>query len=850
MVEQSVAVPTVRAKKTRRTRTFGVGIERKKFSTNTSAPKQQADRVFYLSSAPRSPVEIAPGVNTTIIDTGGTPQLDKRSIAADNTLGTITIASGSDTTALGGPSPILDSRVIAVDKTLQQKEIEDGSDTTQTTLAPQLDKRSIATNNIIGATVIANGSDATALGGPPQTLYSRVIAIDKTLQQKEIQDGLNTAQTIVAPQLDKRSITTNNIIGATVIANGSDATALGGPPPILDSRVIAVDKTLQQKEIEDGSDTTQTIVAPQLGKRSITTNNIIGTTGKANGSDTTALGSPPALDVRVIAPNKTLQLSKVNSGLDSTSPPLPPQLTKRGILPNKTIINPVIATGNNTTTLGGPVPTLDSRTIPTNKTIQELDIVPGSDSTAVNPAPVLAQKEIAKDKTVTNVTIPAGSDSTAVNPAPVLAQKEIAKDKTVTNVTIPAGSDSTAVNPAPVLAQKEIAKDKTVTTTTSANSTSLSTSSYPSTSSLESTLKDDIGVDDSLNEDISIISNESLPLKRTSSTVSVQNIVKIAAEHYVKNVGSYAIDSIDAITGIIANRLDGLFKPSAISVAAGDNPNILERGVWLKIFGSKTIQDGHSQSNARFENKQQGFVLGADIDFKGEVTGGIAFSMNNSNTDFFSNINNYQESKLYSGILYGEFSMWDNFAINAQLKYGHSFIKHSILTKLPIRGETRGSILGASLEGIYKFVSNRTQITPLVRVSYTSYDIYDFTEKNKQGNIQVQIPNKKASMVSTFGSLSFKRNFPFKTLQIEPEFHFGVERVMNISHSTDVISIVTDNIELVNAKFIHPTKMRYNFGGNLYFISRRGLRFGFGGDYMYGKNFRSQAMFANILLNF
>lgn len=558
VVEQSAAVPTDGAKKTRRTRTFGVGIERKKFSTNTSAPKQQADRVFYLSSAPRSPVEIAPSVANA------------------------TIASGSDTTTLGGPVPTLDSRVIAVDKTLQPKEIENGSDTTQTTLAPQLDKRSIATNNIIGATMIANGSD------------------------------------------------------------------------------------------------------------------------------TTALGSPSALDVRVIAPNKTLQLSKVNSGLNSTSLPLPPQLTKREILPNKTIINPVIATGNNTTTLGGPVPTLDSRTIPTNKTIQELDIVPGSDSTAVNPAPVLAQKEIAKDKTVT--------------------------------------------------------------TTTSANSTSLSTSSYLSTSSLESTLND-IGVDDSLNEDISIISNESLPLKRTSSILSVQNIVKVAAEHYVKNVGSYAIDSIDAITGIIANRLDGLFKPSAISVAADDNPNILERGVWLKIFGSKTIQDGHSQSNARFENKQQGFVLGADIDFKGEVTCGIAFSMNDSNTDFFSHINNYQESKLYYGILYGEFSMWDNFAINAQLKYGHSFIKHSILTKLPIRGKTRGSILGASLEGIYKFVSNRTQITPLVRVSYTSYEIYDFTEKNKQGNIQVQIPNKKASMISTFESLSFlSATFHLKLFKLNQSF--------------------------------------------------------------------------------
>ena len=310
------------------------------------------------------------------------------------------------------------------------------------------------------------------------------------------------------------------------------------------------------------------------------------------------------------------------------------------------------------------------------------------------------------------------------------------------------------------------------------------------------------------------------------------------------------MDSIDAITGIIANRLDGLFKPSAIAVAAGDNPNIFEKGVWLKIFGSKTIQEGHKQDNARFENKQQGFVLGADIDFKGEVTGGIAFSMNDSNTDFFSNINNYQESKLYSGILYGEFSIWNDFAINTQLKYGHSFIKHSILAESPIKGETRGSIFGASLEGIYKFVSNGTQITPLARVSYTSYDIYDFMEKNKQGNIRIHIPNKKASMMSVFGSLSFKRNFPFKTLQIEPEFHFGAERVINISHSTDVISIITDSVQLVSAKYVHPTKMRYNFGGNLYFVSRRGLRFGLGGDYMYGKNFRSQAMFANILVNF
>ena len=339
-----------------------------------------------------------------------------------------------------------------------------------------------------------------------------------------------------------------------------------------------------------------------------------------------------------------------------------------------------------------------------------------------------------------------------------------------------------------------------------------------------------------------------IPEQRKTSAIQ-QSIVKIAAEHYVKNVGSYAIDSIDTITGIIASRLDNLFKPFAIAVAAGDNFNIVEKGVWLKIFGSKTIQDGFQQ-NARFENKQQGFVLGADIDFKGHFTTGFAFSINDSNTDFFSNINNYQESKLYSGTVYGEFSMWDNFAINTQLKYGHSFIKHSILTDSPIRGKTRAGIFGASLEGVYKILSKKTQITPLARIAYTSYDIYKFTESDKEGNVKIQIPNKKASMLSTFGSLSFKRSLPFKTLQIEPEFHFGIERITALSHSTDVISIITENVELVDAKFVHPAKTRYNFGGNLYLISRRGLRVGFGGDYMYGKNFQSQAMFANLLLNF
>ena len=642
------------------------------------------------------------------------------------------------------------------------------------------------------------------------------------------------------------------------------------------------DTTLEQKEIDSGLNTTlSTTIAPQLNGKLIAKDLSLGETVIASGQDSTALSVAPILDIRVIEPDKAHKITKINSGLNSTALPTPPQLIKKSILPNRIISNPIIISGQDRIQSVEPPVVLDSRKITTNQTIQQLNIKSGSNSTAItspapilaprkiaadttapnitiapgsnstaitNPAPILAPRKIAADTTASDVTIVPGSNSTAIaNPAPILAPRKIAADTTASDVTIVPGSNSTAATiPAPILSSRKIAADTTITTSTSMSSVS-SSSSYPNMNKKESIIikKDN-------DRDISSRTVDSGGGGGGSGGPprKVKDSVKVAAEHYVKNIGSYAIDSIDAITGIIANRLDGLFKPSAIAVAAGDNPNIIEKGVWLKIFGSKTIQDGHAQDNARFENKQQGFVLGADIDFKGEVTGGIAFSMNDSNTDFFSNINNYQESKLYSGILYGEFSMWNDFAINTQLKYGHSFIKHSILADSPIRGETRGSIFGASLEGIYKYVSNKTQITPLARVSYTSYDIYDFMEKNKQGDIRIHIPNKKASMMSVFGSLSFKRNFPFKTLQIEPEFHFGVERVMNISHSTDVISIITDNVQLVSAKFVHPTKMRYNFGGNLYFISRHGLRFGLGGDYMYGKNFRSQAMFANILVNF
>jgi len=546
------------------------------------------------------------------------------------------------------------------------------------------------------------------------------------------------------------------------------------------------------------------------------------------GVDTTLSTNVPQLNAKAIQANRTLQ-SVIAQGQDRTKAAQVPQFNTRGILSNSRIKIRNITLGADTTA-SHVAPVIAPKAIATNRAVPQATIAPGQNTMTATVAPVIAPKTIATNRAVPQVVIAPGQNTTTATAVPVIAPKTIATNRTVPQVVIAPGQNTTTATATPVVAPKTIATNTTNSITAIVTSTGAS-----------NTQEDKV-------RPVKLSPIVKIPEQRKTSAIQ-QSIVKIAAEHYVKNVGSYAIDSIDTITGIIASRLDNLFKPFAIAVAAGDNFNIVEKGVWLKIFGSKTIQDGFQQ-NARFENKQQGFVLGADIDFKGHFTTGFAFSINDSNTDFFSNINNYQESKLYSGTVYGEFSMWDNFAINTQLKYGHSFIKHSILTDSPIRGKTRAGIFGASLEGVYKILSKKTQITPLARIAYTSYDIYKFTESDKEGNVKIQIPNKKASMLSTFGSLSFKRSLPFKTLQIEPEFHFGIERITALSHSTDVISIITENVELVDAKFVHPAKTRYNFGGNLYLISRRGLRVGFGGDYMYGKNFQSQAMFANLLLNF
>lgn len=331
------------------------------------------------------------------------------------------------------------------------------------------------------------------------------------------------------------------------------------------------------------------------------------------------------------------------------------------------------------------------------------------------------------------------------------------------------------------------------------------------------------------------------------STMPVSEITKTVAD-YVKHGMHYAISSFETINAIISARLDIFKSELTVGVAAGDENNVVEKGVWSKIFTSKTTQD-NSVGKAEFNNNQNGFIIGFDAELRDENVFGIAVTKSDSKTDFFSSVDNSQKSDLYSVILYNEMSLTDKLYLNTNLKYGKAYVKHKIHTVIPLSGKTTADIFSASIDSVYKHKSlNGTLISPILRFTFSNFFIDDFSEINDE--IKVYIPQKRARVLIAQSGMGFKRAIAVGKSRLEIEFHGGIERMLALRQSNDMITIVSDVSEHIQGKFVHPTKTRYNFGANLAIVTGIGLRAGLAADHIFANRYKSSGAFLFLVYHF
>lgn len=354
----------------------------------------------------------------------------------------------------------------------------------------------------------------------------------------------------------------------------------------------------------------------------------------------------------------------------------------------------------------------------------------------------------------------------------------------------------------------------------------------------------------SMNDQLSLGSDKVVELGGIDefvATIPVSEITKTVAD-YVKQGMHYAISSFETINAIISARLDIFKSELTVGVAAGDENNVVEKGMWSKIFTSKTTQD-NSIGKAEFNNNQNGFIIGFDAELKDENVFGVAVTKSDSKTNFFSSVDNSQKSDLYSVILYNEMSLTNKLYLNTNLKYGKAYVKHKIHTDIPLSGKTTADIFSASIDGVYKHKStNGTLISPIFRFTFSNFFIDDFSEIND--DIKVYIPHKRARVLLAQSGMGFKRAVAVGKSKLEIEFHGGIETILALKQSHDMITVISDITENIQGKFVHPTKTRYNFGANLAMVTNMGLRAGVAADHVFASRYRSSGAFLFLVYHF
>ncbi|AAU03915.1 autotransporter domain-containing protein [Rickettsia typhi] len=254
-------------------------------------------------------------------------------------------------------------------------------------------------------------------------------------------------------------------------------------------------------------------------------------------------------------------------------------------------------------------------------------------------------------------------------------------------------------------------------------------------------------------------------------------------------------------------------------IAAGDEDNTVT-GIWGMSFYSK-IKQNSKNSASGYQSNTGGGIIGFDYNIDNSIVIGAAYTMADSKVKH-KNDKSGDKTKAKSNIysIYGLYH-WlnNNFFVEAIGVYGRNKIKNyekriTAITDQTAIGKFINTFYSYELLGGYNYlVSNRTTITPMFGIRYTTLKNNSYKENN-----------------TTFQNLSIKKNYhdKFETILglngathylaqdiiIKPELHWFINyqyknKLPNIDARLDGIDEPLTTIRFKSAK------ITYNLGGGI-----------------------------------
>jgi len=281
------------------------------------------------------------------------------------------------------------------------------------------------------------------------------------------------------------------------------------------------------------------------------------------------------------------------------------------------------------------------------------------------------------------------------------------------------------------------------------------------------------------------------------------------------------------------------------TVSAGDEMT-QEDGVWIKGIKSHAKQNQY-QLVQGYKSDQVGVVIG--LDFIMDNTIGLAYAFIQ---DRVKGHTIKDKINTHIATIYGLYELGKNLFVDAQARYGRSYISKS-RCNMNLSGDishakTGGDLYGGKLELYYNYITGRSiNIIPSMGISYDELRIRKYREKGTGFNRQVgsRTVDKTAGL---FG-IKVSKAMEFGSYSIIPEIHIKSIHTFSAHNDNTVITIL-DGMEPLVTPSGKLQKTIYKLGGLLKIRKSNPVSIEIGYDFGKSKKYYSHTGYVSAILAF
>ncbi len=323
-----------------------------------------------------------------------------------------------------------------------------------------------------------------------------------------------------------------------------------------------------------------------------------------------------------------------------------------------------------------------------------------------------------------------------------------------------------------------------------------------------------------------------------------------------KNVGDFTpIQKPDTLTTdtiltdlisldqIIDTRMTSV-NLAGYSVSAGDEMTE-EDEVWIKGLKSHAKQSQYKLVQA-YKSDQQGVVVGLDL--MGNSVG-LAYAFIQDNVK-----SNTAKEKINNHIatVYGFYELNKNIFIDAQARYGKSYINKS-RHNMNLSGDisyarTEGDLYGGKLELYYDHITQgKIHVIPSIGITYDELHIRKYQEKGAGFNRGVAA--RKVDKTTGLLGIKVSKAIELDSYLIIPEIHVKYMNTLSSNNDNTTITIL-DGMEPLITPSSKLQKTLYKVGGSLKIKRSRPVNIEIGYDFGKSKKYYSHTGYISAILPF